>query len=124
MHAAVVSQPGAAEVFGSLAQPDPWILFVLANVFLDHDRDEKFHRFEAHAIHLRGDRQHRPGSHSQRPETLLPIAECRIDEMNFAHTKSWSVGVMDDQSGSIEYSVTPALHYSVYFFALSLCQLL
>ena len=85
VHAAVVSQAGAAEVFGSLAQPDPWILFMLADVFLDHDRDEKFHGFEAHPVHLRRDRQHRPGSHAQRPETLLPIAQRGIDEVNLAH---------------------------------------
>ncbi len=68
---------------------------MFADVFLDHDRDEKFHGFEAHPIHLRRDRQHRPRSHAQRPETLLPIAQCGIDEMNLTHGKSWSVGVME-----------------------------
>src|SRR5262245_45295810 len=83
---------------------------MFADVFLDHDRDEKFHRFEAHPIHLRRDRQHRPRSHAQCPETLLPIAQCGIDEMNLTHAKileCWSTGWME--SWELK-PTTPSLH--------------
>src|SRR5262245_49706848 len=89
---------------------------MFADVFLDHDRDEKFHRFEAHPIHLRRDRQHRARSHAQGPETLLPIAQCGIDEMNLTHAKileCWSTGVME--SGELKThhsSTTPSLRSS------------
>jgi hypothetical protein len=71
---AMIAQPRAAKVFDAFAQPDPGIFFVLADLLLDHDRDEKLHRLETDTVHLLGDRQHRRGFHPESPETLLAVA--------------------------------------------------
>jgi len=85
MHAAVEAQAGAPKTLRPLAHPFPRILFLLANVFLDHRGAEKFQRLKPRAIHCLGNGEHRPRSHPQRPETLLPVAQGGIDKMNFAH---------------------------------------
>ena len=85
VQSAVITQPRVAEAFGSLAHPIPRIFLELADVFLDHDRDEKFHRLEADAIHLRRRAKHRVGFHPQRPKTLLAVAQGGVDEGDFAH---------------------------------------
>jgi len=74
VQAAVIAQARAMESFNAFAQPDPGIFLMLADVLFDHDRDEKFHRLEADAVHLRRDRQHRCRFHAERPEALLAVA--------------------------------------------------
>jgi len=64
VHSAMIAQPCSLKALGSLTQPDPGILFVLAHVLFDHDGNEKFHRLEAHAVHLHRNGQHRPRAHS------------------------------------------------------------
>src|SRR5207247_8856700 len=81
----VAAQAGAPKTLRPLAHPFPRIFFLLANVFLDHRGAEKFQRLKPRAIHCLGNSEHRPRSHPQRPETLLPVAQCSIDKMHFAH---------------------------------------
>src|SRR6516225_867806 len=113
MESTVISQAGLANAFDAFAHPGPRILLELAHVFLDHDRDKKFHRFETDAVHLCGGAEHRIGLHPQRPETLLAIAESSVDEGNLSHRSNrgyWSVGVLGVRT-----------HHCNYFFAL-LCS--
>ena len=93
MQAAMVAQLRAAKSLDPLAYPHPGVFFVLADVFLDHDRDEKFHRLETDAVYLRRDRQHRGRFHAEGPKALLPIAQGSVDEMDGAHG---TLSVFDD----------------------------
>ncbi len=58
---------------------------MLADHFDVTGKAKEFHRFEAAAIHLVGDREHRAGPHPERPETQLAVAHGGVDKMNFLH---------------------------------------
>jgi len=65
----VVAQASAVKVFRAEPDPVPGIFLMLAHHLDVTGEAEKLHRFETAAIHLLGDRQHRAGFHSERPET-------------------------------------------------------
>lgn len=54
---AVIARPRPGKAFDAFAQPKPGIFLELTDVLLDHDRDEKFHRLETDAVHLRRGRR-------------------------------------------------------------------
>jgi hypothetical protein len=147
VQSAVIAQPCMAKKLRAFAHPVPGILLELADVFLDHDRDEELHRLEADAIHPRRGTKHSGGLHAQSPQALLAIAQGSVDEGYLFHVTSGdsklafglvieafaaltngSIGVMEWWSigfGRItpilQYSTTPGFftHYSILS---SLCR--
>jgi hypothetical protein len=96
----MIAQARLAESFDALAQPNPRVFLELADVFLDHDRNEKFHRLEADAIHLRRGTEHGVGLHAERPKALLSVAQGGVDEVNVRHGEQiqlecWSDGELE-----------------------------
>lgn len=58
---------------------------MLSDIFEKAGKTKKFQRLKAALVHLLRDRQHRASLHAQGPETQLPIAQGRVDEMNIIH---------------------------------------
>src|SRR5689334_3071292 len=117
VQAAVIAQASTAKTLHTFTHPNPRILLELPDIFFDHDGNEKLHRFETDAIHLCRGAKHGIGSHSQGPETLLPIAQRRVDERNFAHgEKNGVMGVGKPSPPILHHSST-----SSYLFIL-LCS--
>ena len=83
MHAAVITQARFLDSLGAFLKPVPGIFFVLANVFLENNAQEKFHRFETGFVHVWQRRQHGADFHVQSPEALVPVTHRGIDEANF-----------------------------------------
>jgi len=86
VQSAVIAQASVAKTLHAFTHPNPRVLLELADVFLDHDRNEKLHRFETDAVHLRRGAEHRIGLHPQGPETLLAVAQSGVDERDLTHS--------------------------------------
>jgi hypothetical protein len=63
----------------------PGVFAQFAHAFGQLNRGAELDGLEPGFIHLSGDREHHSGSHAVRPETLLPIAQGRIDKTNLFH---------------------------------------
>ena len=87
----MVAQPGAAKFLGADSHPIPWVFLVLPDEFDVTGKAEELHGLEPALIHLFRDGQHRSRPHPQSPEAQLPIAQCRIDEMNLIHAVTHEV---------------------------------
>ncbi len=83
VHASVIAQSSFPNTLRTFSEPIPRVLFMFANVFLEHDTKKKFHRLVPCVIHVFCRRQHGADAHVEGPQALIAVTHRGVDKADF-----------------------------------------